>query len=146
MNMPGDSNVPTLPHQPIFRHAGAGYIPVLPSVVALTKAGRLHLLAVTGAKRSAAMPDVPTVAESGLPGFEASNRLGLMAPAGTPPEIVSRLNAETAKALQSPDVREKLGSLGFEIESSTPREFTARLKSETEKWAKVVKASGARAE
>jgi tripartite-type tricarboxylate transporter receptor subunit TctC len=122
------------------------YIPVLPSVVQLTKAGRLHLLAVTGAKRSSAMPDVPTVAESGLPGFEASNWFGLMAPAGTAPEIVARLNAETAKALQSPDLREKLAALGFEIQSGTPQEFTALLKSETEKWAKVVKASGARAE
>ena len=122
------------------------YIPVLPSVVQLVKADRLRLLAVTGARRSSAMPDVPTVAESGLPGFEASNWFGLMAPAGTPPEIVTRLNAEAAKALQAPDVREKLAGLGFEIQSSTPQEFTALLKSETEKWAKVIKASGARAE
>ena len=122
------------------------YIPVLPSVVQLTKAGRLHLLAVTGAKRSSAMPEVPTVAESGLPGFEASNWFGLMAPAGTPPEIVARLNAEAAKALQAPDVREKLAALGFEIQPSTTQEFTALLKSETEKWAKVARASGARAD
>jgi tripartite-type tricarboxylate transporter receptor subunit TctC len=122
------------------------YIPVLPSVVQLVKADRLRLLAVTGAQRSSAMPDVPTVAESGLPGFEASNWFGLMAPAGTPPEIVTRLNAEAAKALQAPEVREKLAALGFEIQSSTPQAFTALLKSETEKWAKVIKASGARAE
>jgi len=122
------------------------YIPVLPSVVQLVKADRLRLLAVTGAQRSSAMPDVPTVAESGLPGFEASNWFGLMAPAGTPPEIVTRLNAEAAKALQAPDVREKLAALGFEIHSSTPQEFTTLLKSETEKWARVIKASGARAE
>ncbi len=122
------------------------YIPVLPSVVALAKADRLRLLAVTSAQSSSAMPDVPTVAESGLPGFEASNWFGLMAPAGTPPEIAARLNAETAKALQAPDLREKLAALGFEIQSSTPQEFTALLKSETEKWAKVIKASGARAE
>jgi tripartite-type tricarboxylate transporter receptor subunit TctC len=122
------------------------YIPVLPSVVQLAKADRLRLLAVTGAKRSSAMPDVPTVAESGLPGFEASNWFGLMAPAGTPAEAVARLNAEAAKALQAPDVREKLTALGFEIQASTPQEFTALLRSETEKWAKVVKASGARAE
>jgi tripartite-type tricarboxylate transporter receptor subunit TctC len=122
------------------------YIPVLPSVVQLSKAERLRLLAVTGARRSSAMPNVPTVAESGLPGFEASNWFGLMAPSGTPPEIVGRLNAETAKALLAPDVRERLASLGFEIQSSTPQEFYALLKSETEKWAKVVKASGARAE
>jgi tripartite-type tricarboxylate transporter receptor subunit TctC len=122
------------------------YIPVLPSVVQLSKADRLRLLAVTGARRSSAMPNVPTVAESGLPGFEASNWFGLMAPAATPPEIVGRLNAETAKALQAPEVREKLAALGFEIQSGTPQEFTALLRSETEKWARVVKASGARAE
>jgi tripartite-type tricarboxylate transporter receptor subunit TctC len=122
------------------------YIPVLPSVVQLAKAERLRLLAVTGARRSSAMPNVPTVAESGLPGFEASNWFGLMAPAATPPEIVGRLNAETAKALQAPELREKLAALGFEIQPSTPQEFTTLLKSETEKWAKVVKASGARAE
>jgi len=143
-------HVPYKGGQPAITDLLAGqvsiYIPVLPSVVQLVKADRLRLLAVTGAKRSSAMPDVPTVAESGLPGFEASNWFGLMAPAGTPPEIVTRLNAEAAKALQAPDVREKLAGLGFEIQSSTPQEFTALLKSETEKWAKVAKASGARAE
>jgi tripartite-type tricarboxylate transporter receptor subunit TctC len=92
------------------------------------------------------MPDVPTVAESGLPGFEASNWYGIMAPAGTPPEIVSRVNAETAKALQDVDVRKKLAALGFEIKGSTPQEFYGLLKSETEKWAKVVKTSGAKAD
>jgi len=122
------------------------YIPVLPSVVPHVKAGRLHLLAVTGAQRSSAMPDVPTVAESGLPGFEASNWYGIMAPAGTPPEIVNRVNAETARALQDPDVRKKLAALGFEIKTSTPQEFYGLLKSETEKWARVIKTSGARAE
>jgi tripartite-type tricarboxylate transporter receptor subunit TctC len=122
------------------------YIPVLPSVVQLAKAGRLRLLAVTGARRSSAMPDVPTVAESGLPGFEASNWFGLMLPAGTPQEIVSRLNAETLKAMQSADLRGKLDALGFEIHTGTPQEFVALLRSETEKWGKVIKASGARAE
>jgi len=122
------------------------YIPVLPSVVQLVKANRLHLLAVTGARRSSAMPDVPTVSESGLPGFEATNWFGLMTPAGTPPAVVARLNAETAKAMQAPDLREKLSALGFEIQVSTPQVFQALLKNETEKWAKVIKASGARAE
>ena len=122
------------------------YIPVLPSVVSLVKSGRLRLLAVTGARRSPAMPDVPTVAESGLPGFEASNWFGLMTPAGTPPEVVARLNAEAAKALQSPEVRDKLNALGMEIQTSTPQEFAALLRSEVEKWAKVAKASGARAD
>jgi tripartite-type tricarboxylate transporter receptor subunit TctC len=122
------------------------YIPVLPSVVALVKGDRLRLLAVTGAQRSSAMPNVPTVAESGLPGFEASNWFGLMAPAGTPPAVVSRLHAETLKAMQAPDLREKLAGLGFEIQTSTPQEFVSLLRSETEKWAKVIKASGAKAE
>ena len=122
------------------------YYPVLPSVVSLVKADRLRLLAVTGAQRSSAMPEVPTVAESGLPGFEASNWFGLMAPAGTPPEIVARLNSETARAMQAPDLRAKLAALGMEIQTSTPQEFSALLRNETEKWARVVKTSGARAE
>ncbi|HEY8067436.1 MAG TPA: tripartite tricarboxylate transporter substrate binding protein [Burkholderiales bacterium] len=143
-------HVPYKGGQPAIADLLAGqvsiYIPVLPSVVPLVKADRLRLLAVTSAKRSSAMPDTPTIAESGLPGFEASNWFGLMAPAGTPPDIVARLNAETAKALQAPEVRERLAALGFEIQSSTPQEFTALLKSETEKWAKVIKTSGARTE
>jgi tripartite-type tricarboxylate transporter receptor subunit TctC len=121
------------------------YFPVLPSVVSLVKAERLRLIAVTGTKRSSAMPDVPTVAET-LPGFEAINWFGLMAPAGTPREIVDRLHAETEKALQAPDVRQKLAGLGVEIQPGTPQEFYSMLKSETEKWAKVAKVSGARAE
>jgi tripartite-type tricarboxylate transporter receptor subunit TctC len=143
-------HVPYKGGQPAIADVLAGqvsiYIPVLPSVVQLSKANRLRLLAVTGAKRSAAMPDVPTVEESGLPGFEASNWFGLMVAAGTPTDIVSRLNAEALKALQTPDLREKLAALGFEVQSSTPQQFTALLRSETEKWAKVVKTSGARAE
>ena len=122
------------------------YIPVLPSVVALSKSGKLRLLAVTGAKRSSAMPDTPTVAESGVPGFEASNWFGLMVPAGTPADIVSRLNAEAGRAMQSADVKDKLGGLGYELQSSTPPEFAAFLRKEGDKWAKVVKASGAKAE
>ena len=122
------------------------YIPVLPSVVSLSKSGKLRLLAVTGAKRSSAMPDTPTVAESGVPGFEASNWFGLMVPAGTPADIVSRLNAEAGRAMQSADVKDKLGGLGYELQSSTPPEFAAFLRKEGDKWAKVVKASGAKAE
>ena len=143
-------HVPYKGGQPAIADLLAGqvsiYIPVLPSVVALVKADRLRLLAVTSAKRSSALPDVPTVAESGLPGFEASNWFGLMTPAGTPADVVARLTAETAKALQAPEVRARLGGLGCEIQSSTPQEFQALLRSETEKWAKVIKASGARVE
>jgi tripartite-type tricarboxylate transporter receptor subunit TctC len=143
-------HVPYKGGQPAIADLLAGqvsiYIPVLPSVVQLHKAGRLRLLAVTSAKRSSAVPEIPTVAESGVPGFEASNWFGIMTPAGTPPEIVSRLNAETAKALQAADVREKLAGLGFETQSSTQQELSALLRRESEKWTKVVKASGARAE
>src|SRR6185312_4777084 len=143
-------HVPYKGGQPAIADLLAGqvsiYIPVLPSVVALVKADRLRLLAVTSAKRSSALPDVPTVAESGLPGFEASNWFGLMTPAGTPADVVARLNAETAKALQAPEVRARLVGLGCEIQSSTPQEFQALLRAETEKWAKVIKASGARVE
>jgi tripartite-type tricarboxylate transporter receptor subunit TctC len=143
-------HVPYKGGQPAIADLLAGqvsiYIPVLPSVVQLSRAGRLRLLAVTSEKRSSAVSDVPTVAESGVPGFEASNWFAFMAPAGTPPEIVARLNAEAAKALQSADVHEKLVALGFETQSSTPQELAAFLRRESDKWAKVVKASGARAE
>lgn len=143
-------HVPYKGGQPAIADLLAGqvsiYIPVLPSVVQLSKSGRLRLLAVTSAKRSSAVPDVPTVAESGVPGFEASNWFGLMAPAGTPPEIVSRLNAETAKAMQAVDVREKLAGLGFETQTSTQQELSHLLRRESVKWAAVVKASGARAD
>ena len=143
-------HVPYKGGQPAIADLLAGqvsiYIPVLPSVVQLHKAGRLRLLAVTSAKRSSAVPEIPTIGESGVPGFEASNWFAFMAPAGTPPDIVARLNAEAARALQAADVREKLAGLGFETQSSTPAELAAFLRREADKWSKVVKASGARAE
>jgi tripartite-type tricarboxylate transporter receptor subunit TctC len=122
------------------------YFPVVPSVVQLSKTGRVRLIAVTGTRRVGALPDTPTVGESGLPGFEATNWFGAMAPAATPPEIVTRLNTELIKVLQAPDLRERLIPLAYDLQSSTPQEFSALLKSETEKWAKVVKASGAKAD
>jgi tripartite-type tricarboxylate transporter receptor subunit TctC len=110
----------------------------------LAKAGKLRALAVTTAKRSSVAPDVPTLAESGLPGFEVGSWQGVFAPAGTPPEIVKRLNAEIVKALNLPDVREKLGGLGAEIVADSPEEFSALVKAEVVKWADVVKKSGAK--
>ncbi len=110
----------------------------------LAKAGKLRALAVTTAKRSSIAPDVPTLAESGLPGFEVGSWQGVFAPAGTPPAIVKRLNAEIVKALNLPDVREKLGGLGAEIVADSPEEFSALVKAEVVKWADVVKKSGAK--
>ncbi len=114
--------------------------PALPHITT----GRLKALAVTSGKRSPAVPEVPTIAESGLPGYEVINWYGVLAPAGTPKDIVARLNGEIRRILSLPDVKERLAAQGAETITSTPQEFGAYIKSETEKWAKVVKFSGAR--
>jgi tripartite-type tricarboxylate transporter receptor subunit TctC len=114
------------------------------SFLPYVKSGRLNALAVTNPKRSAVVPNVPTVAESGLPGFEAVQWFGLFAPANTPKDIVGRLHAETIKALQVPDVRNRMTSLGADVVGNTPEQFLAFEKVEAAKWAKVVKASGAK--
>ncbi len=117
----------------------------LPSSMALIKAGKLKALAVTSAKPSPALPDVPTVAAAAdLPSYEASSWFGLLAPAGTSPEIISRLQHEVAKALGSPTVRERLQAQGAEPVGNTPVQFAAFIRAETAKWAQVVKASGAK--
>jgi tripartite-type tricarboxylate transporter receptor subunit TctC len=105
------------------------------------KAGRLRGIAVTGARRSPALPEVPTMIESGLPRFESTTWFGVLAPAGTPPAIVSRLHAEIAKVLQQPATREQISGLGADPSGSTPEEFAAYIKAEIAKWAKVVKAA-----
>lgn len=103
---------------------------------------RIRPLAVTNLKRSSVLPDVPTLNESVMPGFEVATWQGILAPAKTPPEIVNRLNAEVTKALASPEVREKLQAQGAELLGSTPEQYAAYLKSEVERWSKVIKASG----
>ena len=118
----------------------------MPSVISHVRAGKLRGLAVTTTQRSPAMPDLSTVSEAGVPGYEMGSWYGLLAPAGTPKEVVVRLNAEMAKILKLPDVRQRLDALGFEALLSTPEEYGAFTKNEIEKWAKVVKASGARAD
>jgi tripartite-type tricarboxylate transporter receptor subunit TctC len=120
----------------------SGFSSTLPHI----KSGKLRALAQTGEKRSAALADVPTIAESGFPNFEATAWYGVHAPAKTPKPIVNRLNAEIVKALKLPDVKERLGSLGFEIAASTPEAYGKYIRSEITKWAKVVKASGAKPE
>jgi tripartite-type tricarboxylate transporter receptor subunit TctC len=115
----------------------------MPTVLPHAKAGKLRALATIGASRAAAAPDVPTVAES-LPGFEVNNWIGLFAPAGTPPDIVRRWNAEVMRIMQSPDIQARLPNEGARFSPNTPEQFAAFVKSEIAKWAPVVRASGAR--
>ena len=119
----------------------------LPSSMQLIKSGKLKALAVTSAQRSAALPDVPTIEEAGGPalkGFEASSWFGLLAPSGTPPEIVSRIQQEAAKSLSTPAIKEKLLAQGAVPGGNTPQQFTAFIDAEHFKWARVVKSSGAK--
>jgi tripartite-type tricarboxylate transporter receptor subunit TctC len=115
----------------------------MPSVMPHVKAGKLRALAVTTAKRSPALPDVPTIAESGVPGYDTSSWFGLLAPVGTPADVVAKLNAAIAKALADPDVKTKLAEQGAEPHPEKPEQFAAFIASETAKWGKVVKESGA---
>ncbi|HEY3179148.1 MAG TPA: tripartite tricarboxylate transporter substrate binding protein [Casimicrobiaceae bacterium] len=110
----------------------------------LAKGGKLRALAVTTAKRSAVAPDVPTLSESGLAGYEVGSWQGVFAPAGTPPAIVKRLNNEIVKIINLPEVKEKLIGLGAEPVGNTSEEFAALVKTEVVKWAEVVKTSGAK--
>ena len=108
--------------------------------------GKLRAIAITGAKRSPLLPNVPTVAESGVPGFETLAWNGLMAPANTPKPIIDKLNAEIHKALDAPEMKERLRAQGFEPSPGTPEQFGALIRSESDRWAKVVKSSGAKVE
>jgi len=110
------------------------------------QAGKLRYLAVSTAARSALEPKVPTLAESGFPAFDLYVWYGLMAPAGTPPEVIARLSSETMKVMAQSDLKERFASLGMEPMSSTPEQFAAHLRAETAKWARIVRESGARAE
>jgi|UPI0004B0A9C1 tripartite-type tricarboxylate transporter receptor subunit TctC len=116
----------------------------LPSSIEQVRSGNLRALAVTSSKRSPAIPDKPTLAEAGLPGFEASSWFALFAPKGTPPEITSKLNQEVRKALETPELQKRFADLGGEIKPMSPDELMAYVKAEHEKWAKVVKTSGAK--
>jgi tripartite-type tricarboxylate transporter receptor subunit TctC len=104
--------------------------------------GKVRGLAVTSAQRSSALPDVPTVAESGFPGFEANGWLGILVPNGTPPAVIAKLNAEIGKVMQSPEMKKQLLASGVEARSSTPEQFAALIKSEAAKWGKIIADAG----
>ena len=117
----------------------------LPSALPYIKSGKLRALGVTSDKRSPALPDVPTIAEAGpIKGYEASSWFGVLAPAGTPKEIVDKLHQTLSKALGTPELREKLVSQGADPVGNTPDQFAEHIQKETAKWSKVVKASGAK--
>jgi len=116
------------------------------SVIPYVKAGRLRALAVTTARRSATVPELPTLAEAGVPGFEAITWHGVVVPSATPAPLIERLNRDIVGALRMPDLRERLESLGAELATGTPRDFADYIAREIPKWEKVVRDSGARAE
>jgi tripartite-type tricarboxylate transporter receptor subunit TctC len=118
----------------------------LASSLAQVRAGKVRALAVTTAKRSALAPELPTIAESGLPGFDINTWFGIFVPARTPHEIVERLHAEFTKALAAPDIRERMLNLGAEPVGSSSGEFAAYIRAESGKYARIIKASGARAD
>ena len=110
------------------------------------KAGTLKPIAVTSARRVPSLPEVPTVAESGIPGFDAVSWIGAMVPAGTPKDIIAKLNTDMGAVLTMPDVKERLAASGAELKPSTPEQFAEHIRTEIDKWSKAVKSSGAQAE
>ena len=110
------------------------------------KAGKLRALAVASSKRAESLPDTPTAAEAGVPGFEVSSWQAVFAPAGTPKEIVRRLNAEIARIMQTPDIRARMAELGFEPAGGPPEELAELQRTDITKWAKVVKEAGIKPE
>ena len=116
----------------------------MPPAVPHVKSGRLRAIAVTSAKRSGVLPDVPTVAESGFPGFDDGTWFSVFAPIGIPAAVVNQVNRDFTTALQSPAAKERLAALSLEFTPNTATEFAIRLKTEVEKYAQIVKQSGAR--
>jgi tripartite-type tricarboxylate transporter receptor subunit TctC len=118
----------------------------LPTIVPHVRAGKLRGIAVIGAQRSAAAPNLPTIAESGVPGFSVNNWIGLFAPAGTPNDIVRRLNAEVMKIMKLPEVARRMDVEGERFTPNTPEEFGRFIRAEVEKWEKVIKDAGLKAD
>jgi tripartite-type tricarboxylate transporter receptor subunit TctC len=142
-------HVPYKGTAPALTDVVSGHIDMMLADLAVIKphadSGRLRVLAVTGLKRSVAAPNVPTIAESGLPGYELSPWFGVVAPAGVPRDIVSRLNATIGASLKSQDVLKRLSNLGYEPLGGSPEEFAAAIKADTAKFANIVKTAGIKA-
>jgi tripartite-type tricarboxylate transporter receptor subunit TctC len=142
------THVPYKGSSPAMMDVMAGHVPIifdsLGSTLPFVKSGKLRALAVTSATRSPAAPDLPTMAEAGLPGYDISTWFGLWAPAGTPKDVVEKIAAEVRQILRTPEVVQDLTTRGIEPVGSTPSEFAAYQVSETAKWARVVKDSGAK--
>jgi tripartite-type tricarboxylate transporter receptor subunit TctC len=132
---------------PAMNDLMAGQVQVVFSTVSTAagaiKAGKVRALAMTGSKRFSGMPDLPTISESGVAGFEVNNWYGVFVPKGTPPDIINTLNTELVRALQTSEVKNQLFASGIVTAWDTPAEFSAYIKSETKKWAKIVADSGA---
>ena len=143
------THVPYRGSGPALSDLMAGQVQVMfanmPGTVQQVKAGKLRVLAATGAKRASSLPEVPTIAEAGLPGYQAATWFGILAPAGTPREIVTKLNAEIGKALRASDLEEHLRADGADVVGGTPEQFGAFLQSEVERWGPVVKRAGIKA-
>jgi tripartite-type tricarboxylate transporter receptor subunit TctC len=152
IKMAGKVDITHVPYQPAqaVGAAVAGHTQIsstsMPPAVPQVKGGKVRAIAVTSAQRSAALPDVPTVNEQGLSGFDDLTWTAFFAPAGTPQDLVNRLNSEVTRALSAPDVQERLAQLGLDWRGSTSGEFATFLRAEVQKWAKAVKDSGAKAD
>jgi tripartite-type tricarboxylate transporter receptor subunit TctC len=130
----------------VFNALLGGHIKVhfslVPSGIAHVRAGTLRVLAVTSEKRLPYLPDVPTIAESGFPAYEISSWQGVLAPAGTRPDVVEKINGELVRMLKEPSVRERMAREGADPVGSSPQQFSQRVASEVDKWSKVAKAAG----
>ena len=144
------THIPYRGSAPVVADLIAGQVDVmfdnLPNVIQHVKSGRMKALAVSGPKRSPLAPEVPTVAEAGVPGFEVTVWFGLLAPAGVPRDIIQRLNVESTKIINSPEVTDRFLKLGVSPSTGTPEQFGDMVKSEVARWAKVIKDAGIKAE
>jgi len=139
-------HIPYRGSAPVVTDLIAGQVDVMfdntPNVIGHVRAGKMRALAVTTAQRSPLAPDVPTVAEAGVPGYDQTAWFGVLAPAGTPRDIIARLNAEIVKLLNSTDVKERFAKQGVEVRTSTPEQFSAFLSGEVARWGKVIRDAG----